>query len=62
VSERLQWDRDGRDLRRFECVESATVGAPCAWREMEKGGAEYLGEVPILLQLYNAHNRKAQGR
>jgi hypothetical protein len=62
VSERLQWDRDGRDLRRFECVESATVGAACAWREMEKGGAEYLGEVPILLQLYNAHNRKAQGR
>jgi hypothetical protein len=55
-NEKLQWDRDGRDLRRFECVASA--GRACAWTEMEKSGADYRMEVPFLIQLYGAHNRR----
>ena len=53
VSEKLQWDKDGRDLRRFECVTDADGG--CAWREMEKGGADYLREVPVLMWIYGVH-------
>ncbi len=58
VREKLQWDRDGRDLRRFECVPRA--GAACAWEEMEKGGDAYLREVALLMQLYNGHNLKSR--
>ena len=36
TTEKLQWDRDGRDVRRFECVENAAGGAGCAWEEMER--------------------------
>jgi hypothetical protein len=57
ASEKLQWDRDGRDLRRFECV---AEGAGCAWHEMAKGGPDYLREVPTLMSLYNAHNRSTK--
>jgi hypothetical protein len=59
TTEKLQWDRDGRDLRRFECVASKD-GADCVWQEMEKGGDDYLREVPVLLWLYDAHNRASQ--
>ena len=62
TTEKLQWDRDGRDVRRFECVEKVTGGSECAWHEMEKGGADYLREVPVLLWLYGAHHRMTQGR
>lgn len=60
VTEKLQWDRDGRDLRRFECVASVRAGAACAWHEMEKGGAAYLREAPFLTSLYFAHNRQSR--
>lgn len=56
TTEKLQWDRDGRDLRRFECVQTQAEGE-CAWREMEKGGADYVREVPMLLWLYGQHNK-----
>jgi hypothetical protein len=59
-AERLQWDRNGRDLRRFECVPDPRGG--CAWREMEKGGEEYLREVPFLLWLYSVHRSVARDR
>lgn len=59
-TEKLQWDRDGRDLRRYECVPASRGG--CAWREMEKGGEEYLREVPVLLWLYGIHRRVARER
>ena len=62
TTEKLQWDRDGRDLRRFECVPAKEGGASgCAWHEMEKGGADYAREVLVLLWLYNAHNQARQG-
>lgn len=53
--ERLQWHKAGRDVRRYECV-PADDGRPCAWRELEKGGAEYLEMMPTLLQLYALHS------
>jgi len=62
TTEKLQWDRDGRDVRRFECVVNAAGGAGCAWQEMEKGGADYLREVPVLLWLYGAHHKMMQDR
>jgi hypothetical protein len=62
TTEKLQWDRDGRDLRRFECVANGAGGAGCAWHEMEKGGEDYLREVPVLLWLYGAHRRTIQER
>jgi hypothetical protein len=58
TTEKLQWDRDGRDLRRFECVETPPAGVGCTWQEMEKGGSDYLREVPVLLWLYGAHNAR----
>jgi hypothetical protein len=61
-TEKLQWDRNGRDLRRFECVRAAADGASCSWHEMEKGGADYLREVPVLLWLYGAHHKRMNDR
>lgn len=58
VREKLQWDRDGRDLRRFECFRQGDDA--CAWKEMEKGGDAYLGEVALLMQLYNGHNLRSK--
>ena len=59
TTEKLQWDRDGRDLRRFECVAAEGEG-DCAWREMEKGGPDYVREVPVLLWLYGEHNKASR--
>ena len=61
TTEKLQWDRDGRDLRRFECVQKAANGAGCTWHEMEKGGPDYMREVPVLLWLYGAHHGNDPG-
>jgi hypothetical protein len=60
VTEKLQWDRDGRDIRRFECV--AEPGGGCAWREMAKGGQDYVREVPVVMWLYGVHRRVAGDR
>ena len=62
TTEKLQWDRDGRDVRRFECLPSAARASGCSWQEMEKGSADYVREVPVLLWLYGAHNKVVQDR
>jgi hypothetical protein len=63
TTEKLQWDRDGRDVRRFECVANAAAeGAGCAWKELEKGGADYTREVPVLLWLYGVHHKTLRNR
>jgi hypothetical protein len=62
TTEKLQWDRDGRDLRRFECVAASAAEAGCSWQEMEKGGAHYLREVPVLLWLYGAHQKASRAQ
>jgi len=56
TTEKLQWDRDGRDVRRFECVAKSSG---CAWREMEKGSSDYLREVPVILWIYGLHRKAA---
>ena len=30
------------------------------WQEMTKGGDEYIRQVPLLISLFDAHNRAAQ--
>ena len=62
TTEKLQWDRDGRDVRRFECVGNGGDGAACSWQEMEKGSPDYLREVPVLLWLYGAHHQMMKDR
>ena len=62
TTEKLQWDRDGRDLRRFECIEDTAGAKGCAWQEMEKGSDDYLREVGVLLWLYGEHHKAAQGK
>lgn len=62
ADERLQWDRDGRDIRRYACMADPAPGAGCSWQEMEKGGDDYLREVPVLLWLYGAHYQATNGR
>jgi hypothetical protein len=51
-NEKLQWDRDGSDVRRFECNGG---GRNCAWRELPKGLAAYDSEMPALLRTYALH-------
>ena len=55
TTEKLQWDRDGRDIRRYECV--VAPGGGCTWRELAKGSAEYMNEVPVVIGLYGLHRK-----
>jgi hypothetical protein len=60
-TEKLQWDRDGRDVRRFECVPGVMSDPrPCRWREMAKDSQEYEREVPVMLWLYGLHHQALQ--
>jgi hypothetical protein len=54
-TEKLQWDRDGRDVRRFECA--AERSGACGWRELEKGSNDYLVQVPVVMWLYGLHRQ-----
>jgi hypothetical protein len=60
TSEKLQWDLDGHDVRRYECVPAAADGRgdQCRWREMAKGSKEYVLEVPVVLWLYGLHRQE----
>jgi hypothetical protein len=50
-NEKLQWDKDGRDVRRYECL-PAGADAPCRWREFAHGTAEYDHELGALMTVY----------
>lgn len=56
-AEVLQWDKDGRDVRRFVCSPRGIPrpAGPCRWREMVKGGSEYQAVMPALLKIYSLH-------
>ena len=65
--EKLQWDKDGREVHRYECAPEAPSRAhPCRWREFAHGSAEYDGELGSLLSVYNLHasllNQREAGR
>ena len=52
-NEKLQWDKDGKDVRRYECVpHAADPHAPCDWREFARGSAEYNAELGALITVY----------
>jgi hypothetical protein len=55
ATEKLQWDLDGRDLRRWECVPHPDSG--CRWREMGKDSLDYAREVPVILWIYGQYRR-----
>jgi hypothetical protein len=56
ANEKLQWDVDGREVRRFECLsEREGRGAPCRWAEYARGSAEYDAEMRPLLSVYALH-------
>ena len=59
ANEKLQWDRDGRDVRRFECMGG---GRNCDWRELPKGLAAYDGELAALLRIYALHSELLRRR
>ncbi|MGE0455360.1 MAG: hypothetical protein AB7O37_15350 [Vicinamibacteria bacterium] len=54
-SEKVQWDRDGRDVRRFECIASPPQRDGCAWQELFRGSLAFDKETPALLQIYALH-------
>jgi hypothetical protein len=60
--EKLQWHKAEKELRRFECGPGADPLAPCHWRELVQGTAEYHREVPVILWLYGVHRRLSEGR
>jgi hypothetical protein len=53
-TEKLQWDVDGRRLRRFECRPVAG-GADCVWFEMAFDSTEYRRELQPILAVYAMH-------
>jgi hypothetical protein len=64
LTERLQWDVNGRVLHRYECL-PATAGTPgggCTWHEIERGSERYRGEASVLLWLYGLHSRLRDAR
>ncbi len=61
--EKLQWDRNGLDVRRYECVpEDKTRPMPCRWEELPRGSAAYNGELVPLLSVYDTHAKLLRRR
>lgn len=65
-TEKLQWDVDGRTLRRFECRPDP-AGGPCVWVEFEFDSPEYRRELKPILAIYAIHSgllrdREQRGR
>ena len=55
ANERLQWQSQVKELRRYECEPSPSGG--CRWRELPRDGAEYRREVHIVMWVLGLHNR-----
>jgi len=53
-TEKLQWDVDGRTLRRFECRPDPSSG-PCLWVELEFDSPEFHRELKPVLAVYTIH-------
>lgn len=63
LHERLQWDVNGREVRRYECLPREPPAAPgCTWRELVRGSEPYRSEVRVVLWLYNLHRRLREAR
>ncbi len=57
ATEKMQWDVDGRELHRYECVGAVRASDPCEWHELRAGTPEFKRETPILLMLFGLHRR-----
>jgi len=55
-SEKVQWDRDGRDVRRFECVSLPPQRGGCVWHELFRGSPAFDKETPAVIQIYALHS------
>jgi len=55
-SEKVQWDRDGRDVRRFECISSPPRRDGCVWQELFRGSPAFDRETPAVIQIYALHS------
>ena len=64
LTERLQWDVNGRELHRYECVPDAGQDArsACTWREIERGSEPYRSEVSVILWVYRLHRSLSEAR
>jgi hypothetical protein len=61
--EKLQWDRNGLDVRRYECVpEDKSRPVPCRWQEFQRGSAAYNLELVPLLSVYDTHSKLLRRR
>jgi hypothetical protein len=61
--EKLQWDRNGVDVRRYACVpQPAAPGGPCRWEELLRGSAAYDLELVPLLRVYDTHRKMSNRR
>ena len=61
--EKLQWDRNGVDVRRYECVpEDEKRSQPCRWNELRRGSVAYDGELIPLLSVYDTHAKLLRRR
>lgn len=60
-TEKLQWDVDGRTLRRFECRPDPS-GGPCVWVEFEFDSPEYRRELKPILAVYSIHRNLLRER
>lgn len=60
--EKLQWNPRQNEFQRFECGPAPGLGAPCRWRRMRDGSAEFVGEVPVILWIYGVHRQSLAAR
>lgn len=53
-NERLQWQAQVKELRRYECEPAA---GDCRWRELPRDGEDYRREVGVVLKVLDLHRR-----
>lgn len=54
TNERLQWQAQVKELRRYVCEPAATG---CRWRELPKDGDEYRRELEVVMWVLSLHRR-----
>lgn len=57
ADEKLQWDVDGKTVRRYACVGAERASEPCEWSEMARGSDDYNRETGNLLMIFGLHRK-----
>lgn len=55
TTEKVQWDIDGRLLRRWECLPAGPEARDCAWHELARDSDRYRREVYTILWILGGH-------